>query len=37
MNTGLKKGAHGGNPVSPVLENIVKAVQNAAAKMQEGS
>jgi hypothetical protein len=25
-----KKGAHGGNMVSPVIENIVKAVRAAA-------
>jgi hypothetical protein len=31
----LKKGAHGGNMVSPVSEDIVKAVQFAAAKMRE--
>ena len=33
---GEKKGAHGGNLVSPVTENIVKAVQAAATKMAEG-
>jgi hypothetical protein len=31
------KGAHGGNMVSPVLEDIVKAVQHAAAHMKEGT
>ena len=36
MNTHLKKGARGGNMVSPALENIVKAVEYAAAKMREG-
>jgi hypothetical protein len=30
-----KKGGHGGNMVSPVIENIVKAVQHAAAKLRE--
>jgi hypothetical protein len=29
----LKKGARGGNMVSPAMENIVKAVQSAAAKL----
>jgi hypothetical protein len=35
MSPRLKKGVHGGNMVSPVTENIVKAVQHAAAAMRE--
>jgi hypothetical protein len=35
MTVLLKKGAHGGNLVSPVSEDIVKAVQFAAAKLKE--
>jgi hypothetical protein len=37
MRAREKKGVHGGNMVSPVIENIAKAVQYAAAKMKEGS
>ncbi len=36
MSPTRKKGAHGGNMVSPVIENIVKSVQHAAAAMRGG-
>jgi hypothetical protein len=37
MRLRQKKGARGGNIVSPAIEDIVKAVQYAAAKVKEAS